>query len=169
MSYSAHSSAIIDDGAQIGANTKIWHFTHVCGGAKIGEKCSLGQNVFIGNDVKIGNNVKIQNNVSIYQGVLIEDGVFLGPHVCFTNDKFPRAINPDGTLKTVNDWQLCKTLVKKGASIGANSTILPGITIGEFAMVGAGSVVTKDVPDYAIAFGNPARIKGKVSKTGQLL
>ena len=130
-------------------------------------KLHLSKGVYVDFGVKIGDNVKIQNNVSVYHGVTIEDGVFVGPHVCFTNDKKPRAVNEDGSLKAADDWQVSKTIVKKGASIGANSTILPGITIGKFSLIGAGSVVTKDVPDYGLVYGNPAKLKGSVDKKGE--
>mgnify|MGYP001616440312 CR=1 FL=1 len=126
----------------------------------------MGKDVYIDFGVKIGNNVKIQNGVSVYHGVIIEDGIFIGPHVCFTNDKYPRAIDEKGNLKNVEDWTVSRTLIKKGASIGANSTILPGVTIGKYVMVGAGSVVTKNLPDHSLAFGNPAKIQGKVDKFG---
>ena len=145
-----HHTAIVDDNVQIGLNTKIWHWTHVCQGANIGEKCVLGQNVYIGPNVKIGNNVKIQNNVSVYEGVTIEDDVFLGPSCVFTNDLLPKANN----IK----WKITPTLIKKGASIGANATIVCGNTIGKNSLVGAGAVVTKNVPDNVIVLGNPARI-----------
>ncbi|MEM3433520.1 MAG: acyltransferase, partial [Candidatus Methanomethyliaceae archaeon] len=128
--------------------------------------CILGKGVYIDVGVTIGNNVKIQNYVSVYHGVIIEDGVFIGPHVCFTNDLLPRAINPDGSLKTGNDWTVTGTLVRRGASIGANSTIRCGVTIGEWAMVGAGSVVTQDVPPYGLVYGNPARLHGFVCPCG---
>ena len=150
LSYSAHSSAIIDDGAQIGVDTKIWHFTHVCGGAKIGERCSLGQNVFIGNDVKIGNNVKIQNNVSVYDAVYLEDDVFCGPSMVFTNVFNPRS-------HVVRKHEYRKTLVKRGATIGANATVVCGVTIGEYAFIGAGAVINHDVKAYAMMVGVPAR------------
>lgn len=164
-----HHSADVSLKAKIGKKTKIWHHAHVREGAEIGMSCIIGKNVYIDFKVKIGNNVKIQNNVSIYHGITIEHGVFIGPHVCFTNDKIPRAINENGTPKTGNDWSVAKTIVKKGASIGANSTILPGITIGSFAMVGAGSVVTKDVGSYELVYGNPARTHGKVDKSGKIV
>jgi UDP-2-acetamido-3-amino-2,3-dideoxy-glucuronate N-acetyltransferase len=159
--------AIISKDAEIGKNTKIWHFTQIRENAKIGDNCIIGKNVYIDSGVKIRNNVKIQNNSSIYHGSEIEDGVFIGPHVCLTNDKLPRAITEDGKLKTEKDWKVGKILVKKGASIGAGSIILPDVTIGEFAMVGAGSVVTKDVPDYGLVYGNPAKPQGKVDKSGK--
>ncbi|MEK6937239.1 MAG: acyltransferase [Nanoarchaeota archaeon] len=166
-----HKTAEVEEGSVIGENTKIWHHCHVRKGAKIGSNCSLGKGVYIDHDVVIGNNVKIQNNVSVYYKTLIEDGVMLGPHVCFTNDKFHRAINPDGSLKTDGstgeDWEIGEILIKKGASIGANSTLLTGVKIGEFALIGAGSVVTKDVPAFGLVYGVPARLKGYVCKCGR--
>jgi UDP-2-acetamido-3-amino-2,3-dideoxy-glucuronate N-acetyltransferase len=150
MTYQAHSSAIIDAGAQIGEATKIWHFSHVCGGAQIGAACSLGQNVFIGNTVIIGNNVKIQNNVSVYDAVQIEDDVFCGPSMVFTNVFNPRS-------HVIRKHEYRQTLVKRGASIGANATIVCGNTIGEYAFIGAGTVVNKDVKAYAMMVGVPAR------------
>ena len=164
--FKKHKTAEIDDKAEIGDGTSIWHFSHVRKGAKIGKNCIIGQNVYIDNGVNIGNNVKIQNNVSIYHGVTIEDGVFIGPHVCFTNDLKPRAINPDGSLKSSKDWEVSKTLVKKGASIGANSTIISGITIENFSMIGAGSVVTKNVPSFSLVYGNPAKFIEKIDEKG---
>jgi len=168
-----HPTAIIEENTEIGNSTKIWHFSHIRKNAKIGENCILGKNVYIDADVKVGNNVKIQNNVSVYQGVTLEDGVFVGPHVCFTNDLFPRSINPNGNLKSggsnQKDWKMEKTIVKYGASIGANSTILSGLTIGKFAMVGAGSVVTKNIPDHGLVYGNPAKLKGFVCGCGRKL
>jgi len=164
-----HQSAEVSLKARVGNGTKIWNLAQIREGAQIGENCIISKNVYIDFDVRIGNNVKIQNNVSIYHGTTIEDNVFIGPHVCFTNDKNPRAVNPDGTIKKEEDWKISKILVKEGASIGANSTILPGITIGEFALIGAGSVVTKDVLKYAIVFGNPSRQVGYTCKCGKKL
>lgn len=156
--------AVVDEKVEIGEGTKIWHFAHVQSGAKIGRKCVLGQNVNIGNNVTIGNFVKIQNNVSVYEGVTLEDYVFCGPSMVFTNILDPRSKYPQ-----VGAAFYIKTLVKEGASLGANSTIVCGNTIGRFAFVGAGSVVTKDVPDYALVVGNPAKIKGWFSEAGEKL
>ena len=169
MEYFIHKTASVSKEAKIGSKTKIWNYAQIREGVVIGNNCIISSYVYIDFNVRIGNNVKIQNRVSIYHGVTLEDGVFVGPHVCFTNDKLPRAVNPDLSLKNAEDWKVLKTLVKKGASIGAHSVILPGITIGEWAMIGSGSVVTKDVPDHALVFGNPARIKGFVCKCGEKL
>ncbi len=162
--YFVHDSSYVDDGAEIGDDTKIWHFSHIHSGVNIGKKCSIGQNVNIGNNVKIGNRVKIQNNVSVYEGVELEDYVFCGPSMVFTNIKLPRSEFP----QRGSDYYQ-KTLVKKSASIGANATIVCGVTIGEYAMIGSGAVVTKDVPAYSLVVGNPARIVGKVDKKGNRL
>ena len=159
--YFVHDSSYVDDGVEIGKDTKIWHFSHVQTGSKIGKNCSIGQNVNIGNNVKIGNHVKIQNNVSVYEGVELEDYVFCGPSMVFTNIKIPRSEFPQ---RGSNYYQ--KTLVKKSASIGANATIVCGVTIGEYAMIGSGAVVTKDVPAYSLVVGNPGKIVGKVDKKG---
>jgi UDP-2-acetamido-3-amino-2,3-dideoxy-glucuronate N-acetyltransferase len=157
-----HPSAIVDDGATLGNNTKIWHWSHVCGGAKIGHSCSLGQNVFVGNKVIVGNNVKIQNNVSVYDNVILEDDVFCGPSMVFTN-----VYNPRSAISRKDEYK--ETLVRKGASLGANSTIICGHTIGRFAFVGAGAVVASDVPDYALVVGVPARQIGWMSEFGERL
>lgn len=163
MAYFVHESSYVDENVTIGEGTKIWHFCHVQSGAVIGENCVLGQNVNISNHVKIGNGVKIQNNVSIYEGVELEDDVFCGPSCVFTNDLTPRAAYPKG------HENYKKTLIKKGASIGANATIVCGHTVGRYAMVAAGAVVTKDVPDYCLVKGVPAKICGKVDERGNLL
>jgi acetyltransferase-like isoleucine patch superfamily enzyme len=162
-----HPSADVEADVTLGENTKVWHLCHIRRGAKIGSECVFGRGVFVDAGVQIGSRVKIQNYVSVFHGVTIEDGVFVGPHVCFTNDMFPRAVNADMSLKAADDWVLGETLVKAGAAIGANSTIVCGITIGRWAMIGSGSVVTKDVPDYALVVGNPARIIGYVSPSGK--
>ena len=162
MGFSAHSSAIIDDGAQIGEGTRIWHWVHICGGASIGSGCSLGQNVFVGNDVMIGDNVKIQNNVSVYDAVTLEEEVFCGPSMVFTN-----VYNPRSAVKRRNDYR--RTLVKKGATLGANCTIVCGVTIGEYAFVAAGAVINRDVVPYALMAGVPARQIGWVSRHGERL
>ena len=157
--YKVHSTAIVDAGARIGAGSRVWHWVHICGGAEIGRGCSLGQNVFVGNRVKIGNGVKIQNNVSIYDDVTLEDDVFCGPSMVFTN-----VLNPRGHVERKNEYR--STLVKRGATLGANATIVCGHTIGAYAMVGAGSVVTKDVPAYALMVGVPARRIGWICQCG---
>jgi len=161
-----HPSATVEDGADIGEGTRIWHLVQVRPNATIGTECNIGRGVFVDSDVVIGNRVKIQNYVSVYHGVTIEDGVFVGPHVVFTNDKLPRAITADGELKAVDDWVVSETLVCKGASIGANAVLVCGIKVGKWAMIGSGAVVTKDVPDYALVVGNPARIIGYVDEEG---
>ncbi|MTK52144.1 acyltransferase [Paludibacter sp.] len=162
MSYFAHETAIIDEGCQIGNGTKIWHFSHIMSGAIVGSNCNIGQNVVISPLVVLGNNVKVQNNVSVYTGVTCEDDVFLGPSVVFTN-----VINPRSAVNRKN--QYLATKVCKGASIGANATVVCGITIGTFAMIGAGSVITKDIQPYALVMGNPARQTGWVSEYGHKL
>lgn len=164
MKYFKHESAYVDEPSEIGEDTKIWHFCHVQAGAKIGKRCVLGQNVNVGKDVTIGDFVKIQNNVSIYEGVTLEDYVFCGPSMVFTNIVDPRSKYPQ-----VGKEFYIKTLVKEGASLGANSTIVCGHTVGRFAFVGAGAVVTKDIPDFALVVGNPARIVGWMSEAGRKL
>jgi acetyltransferase-like isoleucine patch superfamily enzyme len=164
-----HPTAEVSPAARVGPGTRIWHNVHVREGAVIGEGCNLGNNVYIDSGVVIGNFVKIQNRVSVYQGVTIEDGVFIGPHATFTNDKYPRAITPDGRPLSRGQWQPLPTLVKYGASIGAGATVLPGVTIGRFAMVGANALVTSDVPDQALVTGVPARLVGYVCLCGRPL
>ena len=160
--YSAHPSAIIDENCEIGEGTKIWHFSHIMSGCKIGKRCNIGQNVVISPQVILGDNVKVQNNVSIYTGVVCEDDVFLGPSMVFTN-----VINPRSAIIRKDEYR--KTIVRKGASIGANATVVCGNEIGQYAMIGAGAVITKEVPPYALVYGNPARQNGWVSEYGHKL
>jgi UDP-2-acetamido-3-amino-2,3-dideoxy-glucuronate N-acetyltransferase len=160
--YFVHESACVDEGAKIGKGTKVWHFTHIMPGARVGERCSIGQNVNIGSKAVVGNGVKIQNNVSVYDSVIIEDDVFCGPSCVFTNVSNPRAFVERKT-------EYLKTRVKKGASIGANATVVCGVTLGEYCFIGAGAVVTKDVPAYALMVGVPAKQKGWVSREGEIL
>ncbi len=162
MSVTIHPTAIVDAGAQICEGTRVWHWVHVCGGARIGKDCSLGQNVFVGNKVVIGNNVKIQNNVSVYDNVTLEDGVFCGPSMVFTN-----VYNPRSAVLRKDEYR--NTLVRRGATLGANCTIVCGTTIGEYAFIGAGAVVNHDVPDYALMVGVPARQVGWMSRHGERL
>lgn len=162
MSYYQHESAIVDEGAQIGDGSRVWHFVHVCSGAQIGKGVSLGQNVFVGNRVKIADNCKIQNNVSVYDNVYLEEGVFCGPSMVFTN-----VYNPRSLIERKDEYK--DTIVKKGATLGANCTIVCGVTIGEFAFVGAGAVVNKDVPAYALMLGVPAKHRGWMSEYGEQL
>ncbi|MEP3560751.1 MAG: acyltransferase [Marinobacter sp.] len=162
MSVSIHPSAIVDEGAQIGDGSRVWHFVHVCGGARIGKNVSMGQNVFIGNKVTVGDNCKIQNNVSVYDNVHLEEGVFCGPSMVFTN-----VYNPRSLIERKDEYR--DTLVKKGATLGANCTIVCGVTIGEYAFVGAGAVINKDVPAYALMVGVPAKQIGWMSEFGEQL
>lgn len=164
-----HESAEVHDDATIGENTQVWNWVQVREGAQIGSDCVLSKGVYIDKDVKIGDKVKIQNNVSVFHGVTIQDGVFIGPHVCFTNDLNPRAITTEFLPASDSDWTESKTLIQTGASIGANSTIIAGNTIGEYALVGAGSVVASDIPPYALAYGNPARVVGEVDKQANII
>lgn len=178
-------NALVHEGADIGSNciigkdveieaakisdkTRIWNQSHVRKDAKIGSNCNIGKNVFVGGGVAIGNNCKVENNVNIYEGVVLEDGVFLGPSCTTTNDLAPRSINPDGSLKGPQDWVMSKTLIKRGASVGAKAVLLP-VTIGEFALVGAGATVTKDVPAFGLVVGTPARLIGYVCKCAKKL
>ncbi|HET9953320.1 MAG TPA: DapH/DapD/GlmU-related protein [Polyangiaceae bacterium] len=161
-----HPEAEISPEAEIGDGSMVWRNVQIRERAKLGTKCIVGQSAYIDCDVHIGNNVKIQNGAALYDGLTVEDGVFVGPHVVFTNDKVPRGINPDGTLKSAADWVVGRTRVCYGAAIGASSVIVTGVTIGRWAMVGSGAVVTKDVPDHALVLGNPARVVGYVSAKG---
>jgi len=162
MTCTIHHSAIVDDGARIGEGSRVWHFVHVCAGALIGKGVSLGQNVFVGNQVVIGDDCKVQNNVSIYDNVTLEEGVFCGPSMVFTN-----VYNPRAKIERKNEYR--STLVKKGATLGANCTIICGVTIGEYALVGAGAVINKDIPAYALMVGVPARQIGWISEFGERL
>ena len=158
--YFVHPTAIVDEGAEIGEGTKIWHFTHIMAGARIGENCILGQNVFIGSGAILGDNIKVQNNVSIYDGTVLEDDVFCGPSMVFTN-----VFNPRSFISRKKEFR--KTLVRKGATIGANVTVICGNTIGQYAFIGAGAVVTKDVPDHALVYGNPGKVKGWICQCAE--
>lgn len=162
MSYTQHPSAIVDDGARIGEGSRVWHFVHVCAGALIGKGVSLGQNVFVGNQAVIGDHCKVQNNVSVYDNVTLEEGVFCGPSMVFTN-----VYNPRAQIARKNEYR--STLVKKGATLGANCTIVCGVTIGEYALVGAGALINKDIPAYALMVGVPARQIGWISEFGERL
>ncbi len=164
-----HPTAEVSSEAVIGPGSSIWNQAQVRERARIGSGCIIGKNAYVDADVVIGDRVKVQNNVSLFHGVTVEDGVFIGPHVCFTNDRVPRAVNADGSPKTDADWEISRTLVREGAALGANSTILPGITIGRWAMIGSGSVVTRDVGDYELVTGNPARRLGSACPCGQPL
>ena len=159
MDYYVHASSIIDEGAAIGSGTKIWHFCHVMGTAKIGKGCNIGQNVFIASDVVVGDNVKIQNNVSLYTGVIVEDDVFLGPSMVLTN-----VLNPRSHVSRKDEYRT--TRIRKGASVGANATIVCGVTLGRYCFIGAGAVVTRDIPDFALAYGNPARVQEWMCQCG---
>jgi len=164
-----HPTAEVSPHAIIGPGVKIWHQAQVRERAQIGANCIIGKGAYIDFEVSVGPNSKIQNGVYVYHGATIEAGVFLGPGVILTNDRLPRAINPDGSLKTDADWEVSPILIKRGAAIGAGAVILPGVTIGKFAMVGAGAVVTRNVPDYGLVYGNPARLHGYVDERGQLV
>ena len=159
-------TAVVAVDARIGSGTRVWHQAQVREGARIGRECNLGKGVYVGAGVVIGDRCKVENNASLFEGLTLEDGVFVGPHVCFTNDRRPRATNPDGSPQTATDWELGHTTVRRGASIGAGAIVLPGIEIGRYAMVGAGSVVTGDVPAHALMVGNPARRIGWICVCG---
>lgn len=166
MSVFVHATAEVSDSATIGDGTRIWSLCQIRDGARLGANCIVGRNSFIDVNVEVGANVKIQNNCSLYEGVQLEDGVFIGPHVTFTNDLYPRAINPDGTLKDASDWVLGRTLVRYGAALGARTVVVTGVMIGRWAMIGSGTVVTRDVPDHALVVGSPGRTIGWVSAAG---
>jgi acetyltransferase-like isoleucine patch superfamily enzyme len=157
-----HETAHVEAGASVGEKASVWHQAQVRSGASVGSGCIIGKGAYIGADVHVGQNCKVQNYSCVYEGTTLEDGVFVGPEVVFTNDRFPRAINPDGTLKSADDWDCVGATIRYGAAIGSRSVVLPGVVIGRWALVGAGSVVTKDVPDHALVVGNPARSMGWV-------
>lgn len=165
--YYVHPTAEVAETATIGDGARIWHQAQVRESANIGAGCIIGKGAYIDAEVHLGDNCKVQNYSCVYHGTTLESGVFVGPHVVFTNDRLPRAINVDGSLKSEDDWDVGRTLVKYGAAVGSRSVILPGVTIGRWALIGAGSVVTRDVPDYALVVGNPARIIGRVDESGR--
>jgi UDP-2-acetamido-3-amino-2,3-dideoxy-glucuronate N-acetyltransferase len=164
-----HPTADVSPQARIGPGTRIWHHAQVREGARLGSQCIVGKGVYIDFGVEIGSKVKVQNYALLYHGATVEDGVFIGPRACLTNDSLPRAITPDGTLKAADDWQVGPIVVSYGASVGAGAIVLPGVTIGRFAMVGAGAVVTRDVPDFGLVIGQPARLAGYVCRCGRRL
>ncbi|HET7520382.1 MAG TPA: acyltransferase [Candidatus Limnocylindria bacterium] len=164
-----HPSAEVSDAADVGPGTQIWNWSQVREGARLGAGCVIGKNVYIDTDVVVGDRVKVQGNASLFRGVTLEDGVFIGPHACLTNDRRPRAVNPDGSLKTDDDWTVSPILVRTGAAVGAGAVVLAGVTIGRWALVGAGAVVTRDVADHELVAGNPARRLGSVCVCGEPL
>jgi acetyltransferase-like isoleucine patch superfamily enzyme len=164
-----HPTAEVSSAARIGDNCRIWRLAHVREQAVLGDGCIIGAGVYIGAEVRLGRNCKVQNSALLYEGVTLEDGVFIGPQVCFANDRLPRAVNPDLSLKTAADWEQGRTVVRLGASVGAQAVVLPGVTIGRWALVGAGSLVTRDIPDHALAFGRPARLQGWVCQCARAL
>ena len=169
MSVFVHPTAEVAESAALGDGVKVWRQAHVREGAVVGEGCVIGAGVYVGAHVTLGRNCKVQNYALLYEGVRLEDGVFVGPQVCFTNDFLPRAVNPDFTLKSAADWEVGETLVRAGASVGARTVVVTGVTIGRWALVGAGSVVTHDVPDHALVYGTPSRIKGWVCECARTL
>jgi UDP-2-acetamido-3-amino-2,3-dideoxy-glucuronate N-acetyltransferase len=169
MTTHIHPTAEISSQAIIGDGCRIWNWVQIRAGVRVGVECVIGSGVYVDADVQIGDRCKIQNGVALYAGVALGNGVFVGPHVCFTNDMFPRAVNPDGTLKSGADWEIVKTQIEDGASIGANSTIRCGIVVGRWAMIGAGAMVTKSVPAHGLVLGNPARLAGYVGRCGHPL
>lgn len=169
MKYSAHPLSVVEPGASIGDETRIWHFAHVRDGATIGAQCTIGKSAYVDSGVRLGNRVKVQNFASLFGNAVIEDGVFIGPHACLTNDKHPRAISPDGGLLGETQWRRGTVYIARGASVGAHATILSDVKIGTWAMVGAGSVVVRDVPPFALAYGTPGRAVGVVSPSGRVL
>lgn len=169
MATRIHESAEVSPQATVGDGTAVWNRSRIREGAVVGEGCVIGQDVYIDVDVRVGSRVKIQNQASLYRGVTVEDGVFIGPHVILTNDQYPRAINPDGTLKSADDWKVSPITIGYGASIGAGAIVVAGVRIGRWALVAAGAVVTKDVPDNALVVGVPARITGYVNEAGEVV
>ena len=169
MTAKLHPTAEVHADSVIGDHTQIWHYTQIRERARIGAECKIGKNVYIDFDVVIGDRCKIQNNCSVYHGARLGNGVFLGPQVVLLNDKVPRAVNPDGSIKDADDWQVSGVTIGDGAAIGGGCTLLPGVHVGQWALVGAGSVVTRDVPDHALVYGNPARVVGFVDRTGHPL
>lgn len=169
MATTVDERALVEAGACLGSDVKIWHWAHIRRGAKIGDGTIVGKGAYIDIDVRVGKNCKIQNNSSIYHGAELEEGVFIGPHVCITNDRYPRAVMPDGSLKASGDWQVSPTKICRGASIGAQSTIVAGVSIGAWSLIGAGSLVTRDIPPFALAYGSPARVIAVVGYDGKTI
>lgn len=162
-----HASAIVAETARVGGGTKVWAFVQIREGARVGRECNVGKGAYVGAGVVVGDRCKIENNASLFEGLTVEDGVFIGPHVIFANDRTPRAVNPDGSLQTAADWEMGRSTVRRGASIGAGAVVLPGVEVGRYALVGAGAVVTRNVPAHAVVLGNPARGHGWVCVCGR--